>query len=220
MLKPLGIEKGKPFEPDARQRAILEEAARIGDAMGRVMLFEGPERFRKPRALSRHEVALGVPGESCAADRYLRPARRAAALHLRAIYTAPALGIMKAGPGGNYAQTFKDKDGRHFEGGKSYRLHVPANVPAAAFWSLTVYDSATRSMLQSPSGDAAHSSYDNLKPNADGSNRLVLRAERPRRHGEQLDRRPFPARAGIPCFASTHRKRDCSTGRGSCRMSS
>ena len=86
-----------------------------------------------------------------------------------AIYTAPALGIMKAGPGGNYAQTFKDKDGRHFEGGKNYRLHVPANVPAAAFWSLTVYDSATRSMLQSPSGDAAHSSYDNLKPNADGS---------------------------------------------------
>ena len=39
MLKPLGIEKGKPFKPDARQRAILEDAARIGDAMGRVMLF-------------------------------------------------------------------------------------------------------------------------------------------------------------------------------------
>ena len=47
MLKPLGIEKGKPFKPDARQRAILEEAARIGDAMGRVMLFDGPERFQQ-----------------------------------------------------------------------------------------------------------------------------------------------------------------------------
>ena len=42
MLKPLGLEKGKPFEPDARQRAILEEAARIGDAIGRVMLFMAP----------------------------------------------------------------------------------------------------------------------------------------------------------------------------------
>jgi hypothetical protein len=47
MLKPLGIEKGKEFKPDARQRKILEEAARMGDAMGRVMLFEGPERFRE-----------------------------------------------------------------------------------------------------------------------------------------------------------------------------
>ena len=47
MLKPLGIEKGKEFKPDARQRAILEEAARMGDAMGRVMLFEGPDRFRR-----------------------------------------------------------------------------------------------------------------------------------------------------------------------------
>ena len=48
MLRPLGIEKGKPFQPDARQRAILEEAARIGDAMGRVTLMEGPERFSNP----------------------------------------------------------------------------------------------------------------------------------------------------------------------------
>ena len=48
MLKPLGIEKGKPFKPDARQRAILEEAARIGDAMGRVVLFEGPDVSVRP----------------------------------------------------------------------------------------------------------------------------------------------------------------------------
>jgi hypothetical protein len=47
MLKPLGLEKGKAFKPDARQRAILEDAARMGDAMGRVMLFEGPDRFHR-----------------------------------------------------------------------------------------------------------------------------------------------------------------------------
>ena len=47
MLKPLGIEKGKEFKPDARQKAILEEAAQMGDAMGRAMLFDGPDRFRQ-----------------------------------------------------------------------------------------------------------------------------------------------------------------------------
>jgi hypothetical protein len=75
---------------------------------------------------------------------------------------------MKAGPGGNYMQSFRDKDGNHFDGGKSYRLHLPANPPAAAFWSLTLYDSATRSMIQNPTNDAAHASYDELETNADG----------------------------------------------------
>ena len=59
MLKPLGIEHGKPFKPDARQSAILDEAARIGDAMGRVMLFDGPERFTQRDGVCRHALALG-----------------------------------------------------------------------------------------------------------------------------------------------------------------
>ena len=75
MLKPLGIEKGKEFKPDARQRAILEEAARIGDAMGRVMLFEGPDDSANAEPFPGLEVALGVPGESRPANRYVRPDR-------------------------------------------------------------------------------------------------------------------------------------------------
>jgi len=169
MLKPLGIEKGKEFKPDPRQRAILEEAARMGDAMGRVMLFEGPERFRQPEPF---------PGAKWHWVFQVNPVQQTEAygqiderLHYTygAIYTTPALGVMKAGPGGNYVQAFKDKDGNRFDGGRSYRLHVPADAPAEAFWSLTLYDTATRSMIQSPSNDAARSSLDKLKTNADGS---------------------------------------------------
>ena len=76
---------------------------------------------------------------------------------------------MKAGPGSNYIQAFKDKDGNRLDGGKSYRMRVPPNVPAAAFWSVTLYDTAIRSMIQNPSNDSARSSYDKLKANADGS---------------------------------------------------
>jgi hypothetical protein len=169
MLKPLGIEKGKAFKPDARQRKILEEAARMGDAMGRVMLFEGPERFRQPEPFPGakwHWVFQVNPVQQT--DAYGQIDER---LHYTygAIYTTPALGVMKAGPGGNYVQAFKDKDGNRFDGGKSYRLHVPANAPAEAFWSLTLYDTATRSMIQNPSNDSARSSLDKLKTNADGS---------------------------------------------------
>ena len=53
--------------------------------------------------------------------------------------------------------------------GKSYRLHVPPNVPVSAFWSLTLYDTATRSMIQNSGNDSARSGNDNLKANTDGS---------------------------------------------------
>jgi hypothetical protein len=169
MLKPLGIEKGQEFKPDPRQRAILEDAAQMGDAMGRVMLFEGPERFRQPAPFPGakwHWVFQVNPVQQT--DTYGQIDER---LHYTygAIYTTPALGVMKAGPGGNYVQAFKDKDGHRLDGAKSYRLHVPADAPAEAFWSLTLYDTATRSMIQSPSNDAARSSLDALKTNADGS---------------------------------------------------
>jgi hypothetical protein len=175
LLQPLGIEKSKAFKPDARQRAILEDAARIGDAMGRVMLFEGPDRFRQvgeglgtePFPGSKWHWVFQVNAVQ-QTDAYGQIDER---LHYTygAIYTTPALGVMKAGPGGNYVQAFKDKDGNRFDGGKSYRLRVPANAPAEQFWSLTLYDSETRSMIQNPTNDAARSSLDTLKTNTDGS---------------------------------------------------
>lgn len=169
MLKPLGIEKGKPFQLDARQKAILEDAARTGDAMGRVMLFDGPERFSITHAFPGahwHWVILVEPDQET--EYYSQVDER---LHYTygAIYTSPWIGDMNAGPGSQYVQTFKDKAGQHLDGAKSHRLDVPADVPAAAFWSLTAYDTATRSMIQNPSNDAVRSSFDELKMNADGS---------------------------------------------------
>jgi hypothetical protein len=143
--------------------------------MGRVMLFEGPDRF--------HQVGEGLGVEPFPGSKWhwvfqVNPVQQTDSygqiderLHYTygAIYTTPALGVMKAGPGGNYIQAFKDKDGNRLDGGKQYRLHVPANAPAEQFWSLTLYDSATRSMIQNPSNDSARSSLDKLKTNTDGS---------------------------------------------------
>jgi hypothetical protein len=185
MLKPLGIEKDQPFEPDARQRAILEEAAALGDAMGRTMLFDGHLRISGANAFPGTHwdwVTLVSPHQET--DAYSQLDER---LHYTygAIYTSPFIGTKHAGPGSTYVQAFKDKDGNRLDGGKSYRLHVPANAPAAAFWSLTLYDTATRSMVQSPSNDAAHSSYDDLKKNEDGSIDLYFGPHAP--EGEDMN---------------------------------
>jgi hypothetical protein len=47
MLKPLGIEKDKPFRPDARQKKILEDAAVVGEAMAKASSFD--KRFAGDR---------------------------------------------------------------------------------------------------------------------------------------------------------------------------
>lgn len=179
MLKPLGMEKGKPFKPDPRQRAILEEAARIGDAMSRVMLYDGDQRISGASAFRGSHwnwVVLVDPNQE--SDNYSQLDER---LHYTygAIYTSPFIGSKKAGPGSEYVQAFKDKDGKRIDGSKSYHLRVPANVPALAFWSLTLYDTATRSMLQNGRNDAALSSYDELKTNKDGSVDLYFAPKSP-----------------------------------------
>ncbi|HTF20904.1 MAG TPA: DUF1214 domain-containing protein, partial [Chryseolinea sp.] len=174
-----GIEKGKPFQPDARQRGMLEEAARIGDAMARVMLFNGHERIANAEAFpdaNWHWVTLVDPKQET--EYYSQVDER---LHYTygAIYTTPGIGLKKAGPGSTYIQAFKDRDGNHFDGAKSYHLQLPPNIPAAAFWSMTLYSTASRSMLQNTTNDAARSSYDKLKVNADGSIDLYFAPKAP-----------------------------------------
>jgi hypothetical protein len=56
------------------------------------------------------------------------------------------------------------------DGGKAYRLNVPANVPAKQFWSVTVYDAETRSMIDNAQGKSGRDSYQtSLQTNADSS---------------------------------------------------
>ena len=179
MLKPLGIEKGKPFSPDARQRAILTEAAKVGYAMGKAMLYEGGTRIAGANMWpgTHWEWAINFdPTQE--AENYSQLDERLNWFY-GATYMTPAMALKKAGPGSQYVQTFKDKDGAWLDGANSYRLRVPVNAPAQDFWSLTVYDNETRSMLQNAKNDASVSSYGDLKKNADGSIDIVFAPSAP-----------------------------------------
>ena len=187
MLKPLGIEKGKEFKPDARQRAILEDAAKVGHSMARTLLFNAEHRISGATAFPGTKwVWVVLVDHDQETDNYSQLDER---LHYfyGAIYMSPAIGRKTAGPGATYIQAFADKDGNHFDGGKSYRLHLPANIPVSSFWSLTLYDTETRSMIQNSSNDSARSGYDKLKTNADGSIDLYFGPKAPAGPGKQLD---------------------------------
>jgi hypothetical protein len=167
MLKPLGIEKGKPFEPDARQKQILTEAAQVGFLMAQTLSMA-------PRLAN----ASSYPGTHWEWVLTLNPDQEAAnysQLDERTDYTFEAITIAEGmvkpivGAGSQYMSTAKDNDGRWLDGGKQYILHVPANVPAKEFWAVTVYDNLTRSMIVTDTMKAGVSSKDKLQMEADGS---------------------------------------------------
>ena len=147
MLKPLGIEKGKPFKPDERQKKILTDAAEFGFLMAQTISMA--PRFEQRSELSRHALGVGGHDEPQSGRRELLPARRAHRLHLRGDHRSlKAWCKPLVGAGSQYMSAAKDKSGAWLDGGKNYRLRVPANVPVKEFWSVTVYDNMTRSMVQ------------------------------------------------------------------------
>jgi hypothetical protein len=72
--------------------------------------------------------------------------------------------------GSQYATAFVDADKRPLDGGKTYKIHLPPNIPARDFWSFVVYDNQTRAELQTDQQvPAIGSQKKELVVNADSS---------------------------------------------------
>jgi hypothetical protein len=84
------------------------------------------------------------------------------------------------GAGSQYLGGLTDADGEYLDGGKFYHVHVPANVPAANFWSYVVYDTETRSLLDNGQPFPSIASNTNLKSNANGSADIYFGPEAPK----------------------------------------
>jgi len=74
------------------------------------------------------------------------------------------------GVGSQYAAAVADSHGRPLDGSKTYKIHLPPNIPVKQFWSFTVYDNQTRSMLQTDQQFPSVNSTDKgVVTNPDGS---------------------------------------------------
>jgi hypothetical protein len=165
-LAAIGIVHGKPFAPDARMKKILSEAAAFGQATGRAlnwryalkhpdwayyegshwgtMLWEGGAFFETPPPLFEAGVFKPLPPTGA------RTLDSRTAFYYGYTLDSPGMIMRIPGVGSQYLMGFVDTDGNPFDGAKTYKVVLPPRIPAAAFWSLTLYDNQTRSMLQTP----------------------------------------------------------------------
>ena len=164
----IGMEKGKPFAPDARMKRILTDSVAVGNATARAIDF----RNRSQEALiypGRHWTTPFIGGSYEWLKNGARNFDARTLFFYAATIDTPAMAMAMPGIGSQYAASNLDATGKPFDGGKTYRMRVPANVPAKDFWSVVAYDTQTRSMLQTDQQFPSLSSEKSMQKNADGT---------------------------------------------------
>jgi hypothetical protein len=164
-LKSIGIEQGKPFNPDAKTQDILNTGAREAQAWLAQKYDRGFPPFwpgsrwglpALPDLVKATQNAYADP------DSYPVDSRGLA-------YTYAFIGIKRLGTAQFYLMEIKDKDGGDFDGGSTYRLTVPPNPPIKQYWSATAYDRETHALIRDMPRASRSSQIADLQKNADGS---------------------------------------------------
>ena len=181
LLAYIGIEKGKPFNPDARMKEILTDAANIGAVTARTLAarprndnfyyYPGELHWGNPFVGNSHEWLRN--GASLLDERTM--------FHFYATGITPAMTSAPIGKGSQYAMCYLDSEGNALDGSNTYKVHLPPNIPAKDFWSFTLYDNQTRAMLQTDERFPGLSSVEKTPPvpNEDGSYDIYFGPESP-----------------------------------------
>ena len=191
MLAAIGIVKGQPFTPDAHTRAILDQAAKTAYKTSRVIGFEekvsgksyrmySDRRWLNPFAdgtQANPTGTLNLAWENVAGGFLDLDAR----IWMFTDYYSLSPGMVSKNPGKGamYVIAFTDSDGTPLAGGSNYRLKLPANIPAANFWSVTLYEAENASGLANGQPFPSLGSRDKPTQNADGSTDLYLGPKAP-----------------------------------------
>jgi hypothetical protein len=196
-MQAIGIEKGKPFSPDAKARALLDEAARLGGAIARANTFASPapgvfyypdrQWQGTPPGQTYTFTVDGIPQVDARNNVYYMAAGN-----------SPAMMAKNVGQGSQYLWTYRDADGAFLDGARTYRLRVQPGVPINNFWSVVVYDALSRSELQTDNPLPSISSLSNPIINADGSVDIAFGPDKPA--GEANWIRTVPGRGWFPIF--------------------
>jgi hypothetical protein len=193
----IGIVKGKPFAPDARMKKIMNEALAVANATSRALFMSprDPSWFYYPNSawfnylfVTGYQFETPIPEITPeGAKPFPRTGYRTMDARANFFYgvtgITPAMAMRLTGIGSQYLFAMLDADKNHFDGAKTYKLTLPKGIPEANFWSLTVYDNMTRSMLDTPQRypRAGSQSYPSpaAEASADGSTTIWFGPEQP-----------------------------------------
>ena len=180
MLQPLGIEKGKPFEPNKRQSAILLKGAAMGELMARNLQVN--PRFAEPwwKGTNWYKSFDFLIAQETADQQQID---QRVTWFYEAVTSTKGMVNPTVGKGQVYMTTKRDSKGRLHRADKNYKLRVPKSVPVGEFWALTLYSENTRRPYDNGGTDRRSvnlsGNMKGLKKNADGSIDLFIGPDAP-----------------------------------------
>jgi hypothetical protein len=204
-LKTLGIEKGKPFQPTERQKKILVDGAKAGELMAKSLVYN--ERLEGVLRQNNWRMILG--GKRGDGIKYTQRTKYYDIFDPRARYcyeavtTSPAMTVPTPGKAQAYIGKFEDENGERLQGGNKYVIRIEKDVPAELFWSIVIYDTDTRCLIDNRDGAAGGkatmgSKTPGLRQNADGSYYMLLGPDPPPKGWEANHVQTIPGRGWFP----------------------
>lgn len=180
VLASIGIVKGQPFKPGAKEQELLkkavETAPRMIMALRQLGRPDGRDRYYKDRQYL--NTWAGGTAEWLQ-DGYLDVNQRASYFQI-AYSTAPGMVMRTLGAGSKYPFTVRDANGEVLSGSHVYKLHLPPNPPAALFWAVTAYNVTDGTMVEAPQLMPSINGFNEVAKNNDGSIDIYFAPEMPR----------------------------------------
>jgi len=165
LLARIGIKKGEPFKPDAKLQAVFDQAG--PEALE--FMIDQYHRVLNPFVYEGKKWSALVPNGSRETEwSYEFPSYYD--YHAKgALYYAVITSVKNYGSATYYLDIAETADGEWLDGGKNYKLVMPANVPVRDFWAITTYDLETASYIRNMDRSSIDSTVKEVKKNADGS---------------------------------------------------
>lgn len=179
VLAAIGIIKGQPFQPTAKQQELLKKAVETAPRM--ILAYrqlgrpDGRNRYYKDR---QYENIWAGGTSEWLQDSYLDVDQRAAYFQF-AYSSASAMVMRTLNAGSKYPFTARDAQGEFLNGSNTYKLHLPPDPPAALFWAVTAYNVTDGTMPEAPQLLPSINGFNNVVTNSDGSVDIWFAPERP-----------------------------------------
>ena len=180
-LHTIGINKGAAFDPSPADRALLDKAARTAFKLSKVTItsllaLEAGGTYYPGRPWV--NTFAGENTEFQSSGSYTNLEQRTG-FFTSAYSNSPGMVENIIDRGAKYPAAMKDARGEWLDGGKSYVLHLPPDIPAALFWSVAIYDNVTASGLDNGQPFPSINTMDQPPANPDGSHDIYFGPEKP-----------------------------------------
>lgn len=169
VLAGIGIVKGQPFNPTAKQQELLRKAVETAPKMLLATRQLGRADKRNLYYTDRqYETAWAGATADFLQDSYTDVNQRAG--YFQYVYSsAPAMVMHTINAGSKYPFTARDKDGAFLNGSNTYKLRLPPNPPAALFWAVTAYNVTDGTMPETDQLLPSTNGFYDFPKSSDGS---------------------------------------------------